>query len=122
MEERNGVRILRVRPFVPRYPSPAKRALFEASFMIRTLNTAVQSPLDAVVAVVPGLGGAVSALEIARRRAAPCGVIFQDLMGRAASQSGTAGVFVGEITSRLEKFIARTATGVGVVADSWDFS
>ena len=46
---------------------------------------------DCVLGVVPSLGGGVAAAVLARRSKAPFGIIFQDLMGQAAAQSGLPG-------------------------------
>ena len=115
-ETRNGVTIRRVRPNVPARMTAASRALFEASFAARARAAVMATPVDAVIAVVPSLAGAVLAALTAKRQGVPFGLIFQDLMGRSAEQSGMAGKGVGFVTSSLERRLAKAADRVGVVA------
>jgi colanic acid biosynthesis glycosyl transferase WcaI len=119
VEERNGAMIHRVRPNVPRRMSATSRGIFELSFAARIRSVVNSSRADAVLAVVPSLGGALVAAKHARRCRVPFGVIFQDLMGKCAEQSGIAGKTVGTVTSALEVRLAHSATAVAVVAQGF---
>ena len=46
---------------------------------------------DVVIGTCPSLAGGVLAATAARRHGVPYGLVFQDLMGLAAAQSGVAG-------------------------------
>jgi len=115
-ETRKGVTIRRVRPRMPDQMTAASRAAFEASFALKAHTVAADMKADAVIGVVPSLAGAGLGAWIAHRRRIPYGVIFQDLMGRSAEQSGMAGSGVAAITAALERRVARAADVVGVVA------
>jgi glycosyltransferase involved in cell wall biosynthesis len=115
-EHRNMVLIKRVRPRVPRKMSVQSRAAFELSFASRVRPAMRDANADVVIAVVPSLAGAAMAARLARRRHLPLGVLFQDLMGHAAEQSGMAGRAVGWATASVELRLARSAALVAVVA------
>jgi glycosyltransferase involved in cell wall biosynthesis len=115
-EQRNGVAVSRVRPRVPARMTAASRALFEASFAWRARAAVPATGVDAIIAVVPSLAGAALGALTARRRNIPFGIIFQDLMGRSAEQSGMSGKGIAAITSAVERRLATAADRVGVVA------
>jgi glycosyltransferase involved in cell wall biosynthesis len=72
---------------------------------------------DVIVGVSPSLSGAALAAEFALRTGRPFGLILQDLMGRAADQSGiVGGRAVAGLTAAAECWIARRASSVAVVA------
>jgi colanic acid biosynthesis glycosyl transferase WcaI len=116
IETRNGVTIRRVRPRVPAKMSAFSRALFEASFALRARAAVASTRADAVIAIVPSLAGAVLGGWTARRLKIPFGLIFQDLMGKSAEQSGMAGAGVAGVTAAIERRLAKRANLVGVVA------
>lgn len=120
-EQRNRVTIRRRAHYVPRTQSALQRALYEGSLVAGgvTALPLTRRP-HLVVAEMPTLAAgilAVAAVTTARARLA---VIFQDLQGRAAAQSGVPG---GEAVARLvgnaELLIARRADVVGIVADGF---
>jgi colanic acid biosynthesis glycosyl transferase WcaI len=131
-EHSPGLEVRRLRHHVPARQSALRRAMYELTF---AGQVALQRPTerpDVVLAVVPSLLSAVVAGRIARRAGAPLVVWVQDLMGRAAAQSGmdggsaVAGV-VGSVEGRLlrraEKVLVlndhfrRYAEGVGVAPE-----
>lgn len=118
----NGVRVRRSAHYVPRRHSAIRRALLEASFFASAAPRFARrmTPPDVVIGVVPALsGGAVAALA-ARRFGAPYGLIFQDLSGQAAAQSGMpGGARVARLTRALEGSLARGAAGVAVITDGF---
>ncbi|HEY8489481.1 MAG TPA: glycosyltransferase family 4 protein [Dehalococcoidia bacterium] len=116
----NGVAVRRFRQYVPARQTAARRALYEASFLVNALPHALTERPAAVLAVVPGLAGGVAAAAAAARWRAPLGLIFQDLVGNAAAQSGVPGGGpVSGVTRRLEAWTARRAAAVAVISDGF---
>jgi glycosyltransferase involved in cell wall biosynthesis len=115
-----GVDVRRRWHYVPREQSATRRALYEASFLATGLSALALPRPDAVVGIVPSLGGGLLARLAGARFAAPYGLVFQDLMGPAAAQSGVAG---GCRTARAiraaEAFAVRRAEAVGVIAEGF---
>jgi len=118
-EERNGVCLLRFASYVPRRQSALKRGLYEGSFLVNAGRALRRlQPPTAIVGVVPALAGAVLARLLARRFGAPYGLIFQDLMSLAATQSGIAGGRrVAAATARVESWAAGDAAAVATVSE-----
>lgn len=90
-ETHGNLEVLRLRHYVPRRQSALKRGLYELTF---ALNVALQRSgerPDVVLAVVPSLFSAVVAQRIASRAGVRLIVWVQDVMGRAAAQSGMSG-------------------------------
>src|SRR5947209_5433679 len=77
--------------FIPGKPTALGRMLYEASWLVSgTRALAVRRP-EVVIGVIPSLSGGVLAWLAGRKFGAPMGLIFQDLMGPAAAQSGYQG-------------------------------
>jgi glycosyltransferase involved in cell wall biosynthesis len=76
--------------------------------------------VDLVMGIVPNLGGAVLAATAAARYRVPYVLLIQDIMGRAAERSGISGArrVAGSI-AKVEKWLARRATAVAIVADGF---
>jgi colanic acid biosynthesis glycosyl transferase WcaI len=118
-EERNGVRILRRRIYVPPRQTAARRAAYEATFLVNGLLARPGRP-DAVIGVVPSLSGGVLARLGAARFHAPYGLILQDLMAHAAAQSGiSGGVRAARITAAIETWAVARARTVAVVSEAF---
>ncbi len=118
-ESLNGVRLLRFANYVPTRQSALRRALYEGSFLISAGRAfrRLAKP-DVILAVVPTLSGAVLARVFASRFRTPYGIIFQDMMGRSAAQSGIAGGrHVAAATTAIEGWSARGARAVATVAE-----
>lgn len=116
-EEHCGVEVRRRAHFVPSRQTAIRRAIYEASFMLTGSLYVARPRPDVIVGVSPSLSGAALAAEFAVRTRRPFGLILQDLMGRAAEQSGIAGGHgVARITAAAEGWIARRASTVAVVA------
>jgi glycosyltransferase involved in cell wall biosynthesis len=112
----NGVRVIRKRHFVPRRQTVAGRALYESTFLAHGLVTRLRRP-DAVIGVIPSLNGGALARVLAARFRVGYAVIAQDLMGRAAGQSGiSAGSSVAGVISRAEAWSLRRARLVAPVS------
>jgi glycosyltransferase involved in cell wall biosynthesis len=115
-----GVDVRRRWHYVPREQSAARRALYEASFLATGLSALALPRPDAVVGIVPSLGGGVLARLAGARFAAPYGLVFQDLMGPAAAQSGVAGGGRAARAIRAaEAFATGGAEAVGVIAEGF---
>jgi putative colanic acid biosynthesis glycosyltransferase WcaI len=113
----DGVRVTRVRHYVPDEQTALRRSAFELSFALSTLRASGAISADVVLAVTPSLGALPAAVSVARRNRAPLGVIVQDLLGRAAVQSGIArGRALAHVATRLEAYWLARADLVGVVS------
>lgn len=114
-----GVEVIRRLHYVPSHQSVAGRGLYEATFFAHGLLSRPDRP-NVVIAVTPSLSGGALARIFAARWHVPYGVIVQDLMGRAARQSGmTAGGWVAGSVSRFEGWVLRRARAVGVVSPAF---
>jgi colanic acid biosynthesis glycosyl transferase WcaI len=120
-ETRNGVRIRRRWHYVPGAQSAAHRAGYELSLLASGLTALPRRwRADVVVGTCPSLAGGTLASIAARRYRVPYGLVFQDLMGLAAEQSGVAGgARVAGLVRRVELRLARRAAAVGIVADGF---
>ncbi len=86
------VHVIRAAHYVPRAQSALRRAMYEATFGLTGILAALTVPRpDAIVGIVPSLSGGVLARASAERSGAPYGILFQDLIGPAARQSGVPG-------------------------------
>jgi colanic acid biosynthesis glycosyl transferase WcaI len=114
-----GVEVIRRRHHVPSHQSVVGRGLYEATFFAHGLLTRVDPP-DVVIGVTPSLSGGALARIFAARWHVPYGVIVQDLMGRAAEQSGiAAGGRVAGGVSRFEAWALERARAVGEVSPAF---
>lgn len=115
-----GVELTRVRHHVPAEQSAPGRALYEATFLGQAVTIRHRRPPACVLGVVPSLSGALAAAVVARRWGAPLGLLFQDLMGQAAAQSGMPGGGLAARPARaLESWAARRADEIAVVAEAF---
>jgi glycosyltransferase involved in cell wall biosynthesis len=118
-ELRGGVEIRRVRNYVPHRQTTLQRGLYETSFLLGGMAVLGMPAPDAVVGVVPSLSGGVLARAAARRLGCPYGLIFQDLIGPAASQSGVGAGRIAGLIGGAEAWIARGAAAVGIIAEGF---
>ena len=120
-ETQNGVRIVRRWHYVPHSQSAAQRALYELSLVGFGATTLLRRwRPDVVVGTCPSLAGGVLAAAAARRYRVPYGIVFQDLMGRAAEQSGVSGgARVAGLVKAGELRVARGAKAVGIIAETF---
>ncbi len=118
-EKLGGVRVLRRRHFVPRTQTALGRGLYEATFLAHGFASRPERP-DVIIGVSPSLSSAALARLYAARVHAPYGVIIQDLMGRAAEQSGIrGGGRVAGLTSALECWSLSRARLIGIASESF---
>src|SRR4051794_37826511 len=115
-----GVEVRRLRHYVPSAQSAVKRALYEGTFLAQAQSVRLRSRPDVVIAVTPSLGGPRAAATIARRHGVPLVTIVQDLMAKAATQSGiSGGGAVAGMTARLERSALLASDRVLVVSESF---
>ena len=116
-----GVTVIRAAHYVPTKQSAIRRALYEGTFGLTGLLAGLgPSRPDAILGVVPSLSGGVLARLIAQRLGVPYGLLFQDLMGRAAGQSGMfGGTAAARLAAAAEAWAANRARAVGVVAEAF---
>ena len=120
-ERLGGVTVIRAAHFVPAKQTAVKRALYEGTFGLTGLIASLRvQRQDAILGIVPSLSGGILARLTAQRIRAPYGLLFQDLMGPAAEQSGiTGGGAVARATSAAESWASARARAVGVVAETF---
>lgn len=119
VEVRNGVRVTRLRHYVPRRQTALRRAWYEISFGLHVWFHGVAGA-DVVIGIVPSLLGAYAASRLARRHNAAFGLWIQDLMGVAAGQSGIGGgASVVGVTTRIEKTVLRKAKAIAIVSQGF---
>ncbi len=104
----------------PRRSRPPKRALYEATFLAHAQSVRPRYTPDVVIAVTPSLGGPRAAATIARRYGVPLVTIVQDLMAKAATQSGiSGGGAVAGMTARLERAALLESDRVLIVSETF---
>lgn len=115
----DGVQVTRVRHFVPGRHDVVRRMLYELTFLAGTALVPAGRP-DLVIGVTPTLAGAATARLIAARTGAPLGLIVQDLVGRAATQSGIRGgaLLAGRVGA-AEGAVLRSADRVGIISPAF---
>lgn len=118
-QEKNGVRILRLRHYVPASQDVLRRALFEATFALHVVVPNALPRPDLHVVVVPNLLGSCVQAWLSGRSGVPVVVLVQDLIGSAAEQSGMRwGRRVSRLTNSLERRLLLRATRVAVLNDT----
>jgi len=120
-ETRKGVRIRRRWTYVPRKQSAAYRAAYELSLLTFGLTALPwRWKPDLVIGTCPSLAGGALAAAAAKRHRVPYGLVFQDLMGLAAQQSGVSGgARVAGAVRTAELRLAAGARRVGVIAEGF---
>lgn len=119
-ERIHGVEVLRLHHYVPERQSALRRALYEGTFLVHAARLPLLRRPDMVVGVIPSLSGGVLARFLARWFHVPYGLLFQDLVGRAADQSGIEGAQrVSSSVRRLEVGLAANAARVAVIAEGF---
>jgi glycosyltransferase involved in cell wall biosynthesis len=116
-----GVHIIHAAHYVPSVQSAVRRAVYEGTFGLTALLAAMSVPRpDVIVGIVPSLSGGLVARMTAARLRAPYGILFQDLMGPSARDSGVpGGERVADATVAAEKWAVRRASAVGVVTHAF---
>jgi len=113
-------RVSRQWHFVPRKPTALGRMLYESSWLFSGTRALMVKRPQVVIGVIPSLSGGVLAWLAGRKFRVPVGLIFQDLMGPAAAESGyRGGGRVAGLTRSAEAFVARRADGVATISDGF---
>ena len=110
-DELDGVRVHRVKHYLPRNPTGLGRIVSEATFTARALAPGVTRP-DAIITVSPALAPVASALALGRRWDVPVGVVVQDLYSKAFAELGLLGGRLDGRVHRLERSLLHRAHGV----------
>lgn len=107
--------------YVPRRQTAAHRALYEASLYVLGLTAlGLDRRPDVIVGTCPTLAAGALAATASRRYRVPYALVFQDLMGPGAEQSGIAGgAQVAALVRRAEVALARRAAAVGIIAEGF---
>ncbi|MBT0769672.1 glycosyltransferase [Kineosporia sp. J2-2] len=118
---RDGLTVRRLRHYVPARQSALRRAGYELTFLLNCMTSRIERRPDVVVAVTPSLGGAVAGAQVAQRTGAKLIVVVQDLMAKAATQSGISGGGgrVSAATGAVERYALRRADRVAVVSEAF---
>ena len=120
VERMNGVEVRRLRTFIPHRQSALKRAVYEVTFAGHLISLGQKLRPDMILGVVPNLSGGLVAAAASRRFGRPFGLWVQDLTGPAALQSGIAGGGrVATVTSKLEGYALRAASGVAIASEGF---
>ncbi|MDN3496519.1 glycosyltransferase family 4 protein [Planococcus sp. APC 4015] len=111
-----GVRVHRLRHYVPSNPSGLRRVLAEITFGVRVWATRWGRP-DAVVLVSPAMISSAMAMSRARTlsRRTPTVLWVQDLYGRGMAQTETGGRAARGAVAWLERSLVRAADRVIVI-------
>ncbi|WZH38938.1 MAG: glycosyltransferase [Microbacterium enclense] len=115
-ERINGVRVDRLRHYVPRRPSLARRAVSEVTLGLRQSFTRWKNP-TAIVAVSPALiASAVVRLRSSlTHRGTPFVVWVQDLYSVGLSETGQGGSLPSRVIRAVEGWLLRSASAVVVI-------
>lgn len=116
----DAVHVKRFSHYVPTRQSAFTRGAYEATFLMNAAVVRIRPRPDVVVGIVPSLSGGWLAKFHAWRYRVPFGLVFADLMGKAAEQSGVPGAAsVSRPVRNLELRLARSAAGVGIISDGF---
>jgi colanic acid biosynthesis glycosyl transferase WcaI len=114
------VEIVRLSHLIPKRQSAVTRAAYEATFLTNVLACRPRRRPDLVLAVTPSLSGAVAGPKLARRYGVPLVTVVQDLVARAASETGIkGGRHVAGMTATLEGRALRAADRVVIVSEAF---
>jgi colanic acid biosynthesis glycosyl transferase WcaI len=107
--------------YVPHRQTAAHRLLYEASLYTLGLTALPSRPRpDVVIGTCPTLAGGALAATASKIYGSPYALVFQDLMGKAALQSGVpGGARVATVVGGAELALARRAAAVGVIAEGF---
>jgi len=112
----DGVEVERLRHFVPRRPSSAKRLFSEITFGVRAAVSNWQRP-DFVIFTSPALFSSFVAASRLRftTRHLPHIVWVQDFYGLGIVETGAGGGRIAKLVSSVESRLLKSATGVAVI-------
>lgn len=116
-----GVTVIRAAHYVPATQSAIRRALYEGTFGLTGLLASLRLPHpDAILGIVPNLSSGVLARLTGERLRVPYGLLFQNLMGPGARQSGIeGGAAVSRLIAAVEAWTTKRARAIGAVAETF---
>lgn len=119
-ESINGVDVRRRWHYVPSTQSAVRRGLYEGTFLLTGLSALALPRPDLLLGVIPSLSGGLLVRLAALRFRVPYALVFQDLMGQAAEQSGVSGGGrVARAVRAAEGWAARGAAAIGIIAEGF---
>jgi colanic acid biosynthesis glycosyl transferase WcaI len=119
-EHRNGVVIRRRWHYVPRSQSALTRAVYEATLGSFGATGLPREAPDLILAVTPTLAALTLARAASSLYKRPFGLVFQDLQGPGAAQSGVSGgARIARLVQHAELAGARRAAAVGIIAEGF---
>ena len=115
-----GLTVQRTRHYVPGRQNALTRGGYEASFLMSASSSRMEHRPDLVIAVTPSLSGAVAGGRLARRHDSKLIIVVQDLMAKAATQSGIrGGDYAARITASIERRAVSRADRVAIVSEAF---
>lgn len=116
-EIRNGVHVRHTDIYIPRRHSGIQRAIYDLSFLRAAKFFRTLRKPDVVIGVIPTLSDGILARLAAQHFHARYGLVFQDMISLAATQSGIHGMKrFRETTQMAERWITKNAAAVGIVS------
>jgi glycosyltransferase involved in cell wall biosynthesis len=113
----NGVNVIHFRHYVPKKQSTLRRVVWELTFLANVSVKRTKTIPDLIFCSTPSLSGGLAGVYFARKYKIPLVTVVQDLVGKAVTQSGlSSGNLVGDIVSKIEKFILRNSSKVCIVS------
>ncbi|CAM3594259.1 glycosyltransferase [Smaragdicoccus niigatensis] len=115
-EMRNGVRVERLRHYVPEEPSAAKRLLYEIGVGARISPKRLNNP-DVVICISPLLFASRIAVSRARRHSSSpaIGVVVQDIYSLGLAETGVGSSRSAGFVQKVESRLFRHVDGVSVI-------
>lgn len=109
----------RFRHYVPAKPTALRRLFYEMTFYINARAFRIPQ-VDGVLAIVPSLSDAALAGPLAKRAGCGYGLMFQDVMSRASTESGVPGGHLASAFVRsVECRAIRSAAAVGIATEGF---
>jgi colanic acid biosynthesis glycosyl transferase WcaI len=123
LETHNGVTVKRCWIYVPKRMTAVTRIAYELSFLVSAWWKSRKEKPDVVIAVSPALGDMIVGARLARMTGASYGILIQDLMAAATTQSNiSGGSKVAKIASTVESRYLRHADSVATITESFSAS
>lgn len=120
LEVINGVTVKRCWIYVPKRMTAVTRIAYELSFLVMAWWMSRKEKPNAVIAVSPALGDMIVGARLATRSQASYGILVQDLMAAATTQSNiSGGGKVARIASTIEARYLQRADSVATITQSF---
>ncbi len=120
LKDGRSLTLKRTRHYVPSKQNALTRAGYEATFLANASSTSLEHRPDLIIAVTPSLSGAVAGGRLAQKYGSKLIVVVQDLMAKAATQSGiSGGDYAARATASIERFAVSRADRVAIVSEAF---